>query len=102
MFCRMSQLSNSREKKHMKNNMENHKYHCYLRFAIHFYLSDIFPNFSHGLNFANDDFRDILSGLYFANGKFRNISNISTIFHGKGQNLRNIIRAEINPLKVFS
>ena len=85
--------------------MKNRKYHCFLHFAIHFYFSNIFPNFSRGLIFANDNFRDILRELNFMNGKFRNNSNNnSNIFHGKDQNPgnpQNIIHAKINPLKVF-
>ena len=84
-----------------KNNMKNHIYYCCLRFAIHFYLSDIFPNFSRGLNFANGNFRDILCGLYFVNGKFRNISNISITFHGKCQNPQNKISQKLIHLRYF-
>lgn len=91
----------STKKKNIKNNMKNHIYYCYLRFAIHFYLSDIFPNFWRGLNFANGNFRDILRGLYFVNGKFRNISNISIIFHGKCQNPQNKISQKLIHLRYF-
>ena len=69
-------------------------------FFLYIYIY-IFPNFSRGLNFANDNFRDILRGLYFVNGKFRNISNISIILHRKVQNPRNITRAKTNPLSDF-
>ena len=38
--------------------MKNHEYHWCLIFP--FVFSDIFPEFSHGLNLANDSFRDIV------------------------------------------
>ena len=83
--CTVSFFFFTRKKKNIKNNMKNHKYYCYISSAIHFYLSDIFPNFWRGLNFSDDNFRNILRGLHFANGKFRNISNIPLNFTEKAK-----------------
>ena len=111
MFCRKYQLSNKiftcctvsfylvERKKTRK--IINFIFTYFLPSIFFFFFFDIFPNFSRGLNFANDNFRDILRGLYFVNGKFRNISNISIILHRKVQNSRNINRAKTNPLSDF-
>ena len=51
-----------REKKSWKSNIID-------IFVIHFQFSDIFPDFSPGLKFMNDNFRDISRGWNFADGK---------------------------------
>ena len=47
-----------------------HKYHCYLLCVIRFrFFSNIFLDFSRGLNFADDNARVLSRWLNFANGK---------------------------------
>ena len=54
--------------------MKSYKFHCYLIFASHFHISEIFPDFSGKQNFADSSFRDISRGLNFVDGNFCGVS----------------------------